>query len=39
MLVKRHHLLVAAATLTLGLLGATANAADIFSLTSSTFKD
>jgi hypothetical protein len=39
MLVKRHHLLVAAATLTLGLLGTAANAADIFSLTSKTFKD
>ena len=39
MLVKRNHLLVAAATLTLGLFGTAANAADIFSLTSSTFKD
>ena len=39
MLVKRHHLLVAAATLTLGLVGTAANAADIFSLTSKTFKD
>ena len=39
MLAKRHHLLVAAATLTLGLLGTAANAADIFSLTSTTFKD
>ena len=39
MLVKRHHLLVAAATLTLGLFGTAANAADIFSLTSKTFKD
>ena len=39
MLAKRHHLLVAAATLTLGLLGTAANAADIFSLTSATFKD
>ena len=39
MLAKRHHLLVAAATLTLGLLGTAANAADIFSLTSKTFKD
>jgi Raf kinase inhibitor-like YbhB/YbcL family protein len=39
MLAKRHHLLVAAATLTLGLFGTTANAADIFSLTSTTFKD
>jgi Raf kinase inhibitor-like YbhB/YbcL family protein len=39
MLVKRHRLLVAAATLTLGLFGTAANAADIFSLTSSTFKD
>ena len=38
MLAKRHHLLVATATLTLGLFG-TANAADIFSLTSKTFKD
>jgi Raf kinase inhibitor-like YbhB/YbcL family protein len=40
MLAKRHHLFTAAAaTLTLGLLGATAHAADIFSLTSTTFKD
>jgi Raf kinase inhibitor-like YbhB/YbcL family protein len=39
MLAKRHHLLVAAATLTLGLFGTAANAAEIFSLTSSTFKD
>jgi Raf kinase inhibitor-like YbhB/YbcL family protein len=39
MLAKRHHLLVAAATLTLGLFGTAANAADMFSLTSSTFKD
>ncbi len=40
MLAKRHHLFTAAAaTLTLGLLGTAANAADIFSLTSSTFKD
>jgi Raf kinase inhibitor-like YbhB/YbcL family protein len=39
MLVKRHHLLAAAATLTLGLLATAANAADIFSLTSATFKD
>ena len=39
MLAKRHHLLVAAATLTLGLFGTAANAADIFSLTSKTFKD
>ena len=39
MLAKRHHLLVAAAALTLGLFGTVANAADIFSLTSSTFKD
>ena len=39
MLLKRHHLLVAAATLTLGLFGTAANAADIFSLTSATFKD
>jgi Raf kinase inhibitor-like YbhB/YbcL family protein len=37
MLAKRYHLL--AATLTLGLFGTAANAADIFSLTSSTFKD
>jgi len=37
--IKRHHLLVAAATLTLGLFGTAANAADIFSLTSKTFKD
>ena len=39
MLAKRHHLLVAVATLTLGLFGTAANAADIFSLTSTTFKD
>ena len=39
MLVKRHHLLVATATLMLGLFGTAANAADIFSLTSATFKD
>jgi Raf kinase inhibitor-like YbhB/YbcL family protein len=40
MLAKRHHLFTAAAaTLALGLLGATAHAADIFSLTSTTFKD
>jgi Raf kinase inhibitor-like YbhB/YbcL family protein len=40
MLAKRHHLFtVAAATLTLGLLGTAANAADIFSLTSTTFQD
>src|ERR1700681_3243066 len=39
MLAKRHHLLVAAVTLALGLFGTAANAADIFSLTSSTFKD
>lgn len=39
MLVKRQHLLVAAATLTLCLFGTAANAADIFSLTSATFKD
>ena len=40
MLAKRHHLFAAAAaTLALGLLGATAHAADIFSLTSTTFKD
>ena len=40
MLVKRHHLFAAAAvTLALGLLGTAANAADIFSLTSTTFKD
>ena len=40
MLAQRHHLLTAtAATLALGLFGATANAADIFSLTSTTFKD
>ena len=39
MLAKRQHLLVAAATLTLGLFGTAANAADIFSLTSTTFKD
>ena len=39
MLAKRHHLLVATATLTLGLFGSAANAADIFSLTSKTFKD
>jgi Raf kinase inhibitor-like YbhB/YbcL family protein len=39
MLAKRHHLLVAAATLAMGLSGTAANAADIFSLTSTTFKD
>jgi hypothetical protein len=39
MLVKQHHLLMAAATLALGLVGTAANAADIFSLTSATFKD
>jgi len=40
MLAKRHHLFTAAAaTLTLGLLGTAANAADIFSLTSTTFQD
>jgi Raf kinase inhibitor-like YbhB/YbcL family protein len=40
MLAKRHHLFTAAAaTLALGLFGTAANAADIFSLTSSTFKD
>jgi Raf kinase inhibitor-like YbhB/YbcL family protein len=40
MLAKRLHLFTAAAaTLALGLLGATAHAADIFSLTSTTFKD
>jgi hypothetical protein len=39
MLVKRHHLLAAAATLALGLFGTAANAAEIFSLTSATFKD
>ena len=40
MLVKRHHLFtVAAATLALGLFGPAASAADIFSLTSTTFKD
>jgi hypothetical protein len=39
MLVKRHHLLMAAATLALGLVGTAANAADVFSLTSATFKD
>ncbi|HLN39503.1 MAG TPA: YbhB/YbcL family Raf kinase inhibitor-like protein [Xanthobacteraceae bacterium] len=40
MLVKRHHLFAAAAaTLTLGLFGTAANAADIFSLTSTTFQD
>jgi Raf kinase inhibitor-like YbhB/YbcL family protein len=40
MLAKRHHLFTAAAaTLAFGLLGTAANAADIFSLTSSTFKD
>ena len=41
MLVKRHHLFTAAATATLvlGLFGTAANAADIFSLTSKTFKD
>ena len=40
MLVKRHHLFTAAAaTLALGLVGTAANAAEIFSLTSATFKD
>jgi Raf kinase inhibitor-like YbhB/YbcL family protein len=40
MLAKRHHLYTAATvTLALGLFGPTANAADVFSLTSSTFKD
>jgi Raf kinase inhibitor-like YbhB/YbcL family protein len=40
MLAKRHHLFTAAAaTLTLGLLGTAANAADIFSLASTTFQD
>jgi Raf kinase inhibitor-like YbhB/YbcL family protein len=40
MLAKRHHLFTAAAaTLALGLLGPAANAADIFSLTSTTFQD
>ena len=40
MLAKRHHLFAAAAaTLTLGLLGTAANAADIFSLSSTTFQD
>jgi Raf kinase inhibitor-like YbhB/YbcL family protein len=41
MLAKRHHLFTAAATATLalGLFGTTANAADIFSLTSTSFKD
>ena len=40
MLAKRHHLFTAAAaTLALGLFGTAANAADIFSLTSTTFKD
>jgi Raf kinase inhibitor-like YbhB/YbcL family protein len=39
-LAQRHHLLTAtAATLALGLFGATAHAADIFSLSSTTFKD
>jgi Raf kinase inhibitor-like YbhB/YbcL family protein len=39
-LAQRHHLLTAtAATLALGLFGTTANAADIFSLTSTMFKD
>lgn len=40
MLAQRHHLLTAAAaTLALGLFGATTHAADIFSLTSTTFED
>ena len=40
MLAKRHHLFTAAAaTLALGLFGTAANAADIFSLTSTTSKD
>ncbi len=40
MLAKRHHLFTAAvATLALGLFGPAANAADIFSLASTTFQD
>ena len=40
MLAKRHHLFTAAAaTLALGLFGTAANAADIFSLTSTSFED
>jgi Raf kinase inhibitor-like YbhB/YbcL family protein len=39
MLAKQYHLLVVAATLTLGMFGTAASAADIFSLTSKTFKD
>jgi len=40
MLAKRHHLFAAAAaTLTLGLFGTAANAADIFTLSSTTFQD
>ncbi len=40
MLAKRHHLFTAAAaTLTLGLFSPAANAADIFTLNSTTFKD
>jgi len=39
MLVKRHLFAAAAATLALGLCGATANAADVFTITSTTFKD
>ena len=40
MLAKRHHLFTAAAaTLALGLFSTAANAADIFSLASTTFKD
>ena len=39
MLAKQYHLLVVAATLTLGMFGTAASAADIFSLTSTTFKD
>ncbi|HWX82630.1 MAG TPA: YbhB/YbcL family Raf kinase inhibitor-like protein [Xanthobacteraceae bacterium] len=39
MLTKRHPLFMATAMLALGLFGTAANADDIFSLTSSTFKD
>jgi Raf kinase inhibitor-like YbhB/YbcL family protein len=38
-MLAKHHLFAAAAALTLGLAGTAANAADPFSLTSSTFKD
>ena len=39
MMVKRSLLLVGAAVLMLGLVGQVANAAEVFALTSTTFKD